>query len=69
MSQIMMNFPNAFKKEKNYMAQLIAQLIMLDNINCKGILHGIKAVLPGMKERRNGTIINISSIAGKKNFA
>ncbi|ETO05961.1 oxidoreductase, short-chain dehydrogenase/reductase family protein [Reticulomyxa filosa] len=30
-----------------------------------GTLHGIKSVLKGMKERKHGTIINISSIAGK----
>ena len=38
---------------------------MID-INCKGYLHGIKCVLPGMKERKTGTVINVSSIAGKK---
>ncbi|MGL5038008.1 MAG: SDR family oxidoreductase, partial [Aeromonas sp.] len=36
------------------------------NINVMGVLNGVHAVLAGMKERRSGTIINISSIAGRK---
>ena len=35
-------------------------------VNCKGVLNGIKAVLPGMQERKDGTIVNISSVAGKR---
>lgn len=31
----------------------------------KGVLHGIRAVLPGMLERKQGTIINISSIGDR----
>ena len=38
------------------------------NINVMGVLNGVKCVLSGMLERKNGTIINISSIAGRKNF-
>ena len=34
-------------------------------INVMGVLNGVHAVLAGMKERRSGTIINISSIAGQ----
>ena len=41
---------------------------MLD-VNVKGLLHGVNAVASGMVERRHGTIINISSIAGKKSFS
>jgi NADP-dependent 3-hydroxy acid dehydrogenase YdfG len=37
-------------------------------VNIMGVLNGIHVVLPGMKERRNGTIINVSSIAGRKTF-
>ena len=41
---------------------------MLD-VNVMGVLNGIQSVLPGMKARKGGTIINISSIAGRKTFA
>ncbi len=34
------------------------------DINIKGVLYGIAAVLPYMKEQRFGQIINVSSVAG-----
>ncbi|OMF34283.1 SDR family oxidoreductase [Paenibacillus peoriae] len=37
--------------------------LMVD-VNIKGVLYGIAAVLPTMRERREGHIINVSSIAG-----
>lgn len=40
---------------------------MID-VNVKGVLNGISAVINGMKERKDGHIINISSIAGIKMF-
>ncbi|MFI9205827.1 SDR family oxidoreductase [Streptomyces sp. NPDC053048] len=40
---------------------------MID-VNVRGVLNGVHAVLPGMAERGRGTIINISSIAGRKTF-
>ncbi|WP_028450256.1 SDR family oxidoreductase [Chitinibacter tainanensis] len=40
---------------------------MLD-VNIGGVLNGIHSVLPGMVARQHGTIINISSIAGRKTF-
>lgn len=36
---------------------------MID-VNIRGVLYGIAAVLPGMRERKSGHIINISSIGG-----
>ena len=36
--------------------------------NVLGVLNGMQAVLPKMKKRNSGTIINISSIAGFKSF-
>lgn len=40
---------------------------MLD-INVRGLLNGIHAVLAGMCARQRGTIVNIGSIAGRKTF-
>lgn len=41
---------------------------MID-VNIKGVLYGIAAVLPGMMARKAGHIINISSVAGHKVMA
>ena len=38
------------------------------NVNVIGVLNGMQAVLSRMIDRRAGTIINISSIAGRKTF-
>ncbi|HHC6462224.1 TPA: SDR family oxidoreductase [Vibrio parahaemolyticus] len=38
------------------------------DVNVLGLLNGIHSVLAPMKARNSGTIINISSIAGKKTF-
>lgn len=38
------------------------------DVNVLGLLNGMQAVLSPMMERNSGTIINISSIAGKKTF-
>jgi NADP-dependent 3-hydroxy acid dehydrogenase YdfG len=35
-------------------------------ININGVMNGIHAVMPGMIARKHGTIINMSSIAGRK---
>ncbi|MCP1622290.1 SDR family oxidoreductase [Pseudomonas nitroreducens] len=40
---------------------------MLD-VNVKGLLNGVHAVLKGMVERNRGTLINVSSVAGRKTF-
>lgn len=41
---------------------------MMINVNIKGVLNGIAAVLPYMKEQKSGQIINTSSVAGHKVF-
>lgn len=37
---------------------------MMIDVNIKGVLYGVAAVLPHMRERKEGHIINVSSIAG-----
>lgn len=39
------------------------------DVNIMGVLNGMQAVLPQMKEQKQGTIINTSSVAGRKTFA
>lgn len=38
------------------------------DVNVIGLLNGMQTVLPAMKKRNTGTIINISSVAGRKTF-
>ena len=38
------------------------------NVNVMGVLNGVKTVLSGMLKRNHGSIINLSSIAGRKTF-
>lgn len=38
------------------------------NVNVLALLNGMQAVLGNMRARKSGTIINVSSIAGKKSF-
>jgi len=38
------------------------------DVNCKGVLNGVGAVLDGMLQRGEGHIVNISSDAGRKAF-
>jgi len=42
---------------------------MMIDVNIKGVLNGIAAVLPYMKEQKSGQIINTSSVAGHKIFS
>ena len=39
------------------------------DVNIKGVLNGIAAALPYMKEQKSGHIINTASVAGHKIFA
>ena len=52
----------------NVTTQDPAQWQQMLNVNVMGVLNGTQVVLPGMIEREHGTIINISSLAGKKTF-
>ena len=36
------------------------------DVNIKGVLYGIAAVLPHMQQQKAGHIINVSSVAGHK---
>ncbi|MEJ2205091.1 MAG: SDR family oxidoreductase [Gemmatimonadota bacterium] len=38
------------------------------DVNLKGVLYGIAAVLPGMLDRRAGHVVNIGSLAGRRPF-
>lgn len=42
----------------------ISEWDQMIDINIKGVLYGIGAVLPHMRERRRGHIINVSSVTG-----
>lgn len=39
------------------------------DINVMGVIHAVRAVLPGMKERRSGDVVIMASIAGRETWA
>lgn len=45
-----------------------AELRTMFDVNVLGLLNGMQAVLAPMKARNSGTIVNISSVAGRKTF-
>ncbi|NSL52792.1 SDR family oxidoreductase [Calidifontibacillus erzurumensis] len=51
--------PLSFLSEKK-----VSEWEQMIDVNIKGVLYGIGAVLPHMRERQEGHIINISSVAG-----
>lgn len=46
----------------------ISEWDQMIDVNIKGVLYGIAAALPYMKEQKSGHYINISSVAGHKTF-
>lgn len=42
--------------------------VRMVDVNVKGVLFGIAAVLPGMLERGRGHIVNVGSLAGRRPF-
>jgi len=42
--------------------------VRMVDVNVKGVLHGIAAVLPTMLERGRGHIVNLGSVAGRRPF-
>jgi NAD(P)-dependent dehydrogenase (short-subunit alcohol dehydrogenase family) len=46
----------------------IADLHRMMTVNLFGAVHAIQAVLPVMKRRRRGTIVNVASLAGRRGF-
>jgi NADP-dependent 3-hydroxy acid dehydrogenase YdfG len=51
--------PNSFLYKKK-----VEEWDRMIDVNIKGVLYGIAAVLPSMRERKEGHIINVSSVAG-----
>lgn len=49
-------------------SQAVAEWKTMFDVNVLGLLNGIHLILEGMKKRGTGTVINISSIAGRKTF-
>lgn len=49
-------------------AQDPAQWDRMLDVNVKGVLNGVHAVAAGMAARGRGSIINVSSVAGRKSF-
>ena len=47
----------------------VAEWDRMIDVNIKGVLYGIAAVLPGMRDQQSGHIINIASVAGVKVFS
>lgn len=49
--------------------QKVKEWDQMIDVNIKGVLYGISAVLPHMRERKQGHIVNLSSVAGHVVFS
>lgn len=67
-TDLLINNAGIMPLEKIYDQDLQDQYNMVD-INVKGVLNGMHAVVANMKKREHGTIINVSSAAGRYTFA
>lgn len=62
-------FNNAGIMPNSAMSQVrLAEWNQMIDVNLKGVLNGIAAVLPLFKEQKSGHIITTSSVAGLKNY-
>ena len=62
---VMLN--NAGVMPQSLLEQLkVAEWDQMIDVNIKGVLYGIAAVLPVMKQQKSGHIINVSSVAGHR---
>lgn len=62
------NAGNAHGKDELVDGDLDDWDAMIDS-NVKGLLYVSKAIIPGMKHRKRGHVVNISSVAGKETYA
>lgn len=62
---ILVNNAGMNTRERNLGDMAPEQWDEVINVNLTGAYNGFKAVLPGFRERRDGLVINISSMAGK----
>ena len=66
---VLVNAAGLNVKDRSIKAMKPEQWDHVMNINATGAYNCLHAALPGMRARRSGTIINISSVAGKRAIA
>src|SRR6202008_4624806 len=58
---------NAGVMPLSFMAELrVAEWNQMIDVNLRGVLHGIAAVLPIMREQKSGHIINVASVSAHR---